>query len=61
MEMNEKADKFSREHTETPIKPSEKSRGKDDSSLLLILALTVILSKENADNKILLALLYLLM
>ncbi len=62
MEMNEKADKFSREMSskgETP--PSGKPQKSDDSSLLLILALTVILSKENTDSKILLALLYLMM
>ncbi|MBR2133845.1 MAG: hypothetical protein IJ851_03960 [Eubacterium sp.] len=61
-QMNEKANRFKdstvlqSENTEKP-----KVQGEKDDSFFLILAIVMLLSKEKADNKIILALLYLLM
>lgn len=64
-EMNEKANEFSeqtaqKQAPEPELQQIEATQPRD-SSFFLILALIILLSEEKADNKIILALLYLLM
>ena len=56
----EQTSRIKNKNTENPA-PSEKSDEEQDKSFFIILALIMLLSKEGADNTLIMALLYLLL